>query len=77
MKFSQAASAAALAAALATPASGLPNCAGDCCAALQKAGLTHVLTPGSEAYKERTLTYWSITSQLAPWCIVSPPIMQI
>ena len=43
----------------------------DKCTALTKAGLANVLTPGTEAYESRTLTYWSITSQLTPWCIVS------
>lgn len=53
-----------------------PTCPADIldqCAALSKAGLGNVLTPGSAAYEARTKTYWSITSQLTPWCIVSPP----
>ncbi|KAK7959133.1 uncharacterized protein PG986_003987 [Apiospora aurea] len=51
------------------PASGLPNSACGCCAKLEKAGLANVLKPGSETYENRTKTYWSITSQLTPWCI--------
>ncbi|KAK6836250.1 hypothetical protein PG987_006745 [Apiospora arundinis] len=74
---SQQAPAALLAAATAVLASSssaldLPNSACGCCTALTKAGIANVLTPESETYKERTLTYWSLTSQLTPWCIVQP-----
>ncbi|KAK8062946.1 hypothetical protein PG997_015043 [Apiospora hydei] len=56
-------------------AKALPICPADIldkCAKLEKAGLANVLTPGSEAYENRTKAYWSITSQLTPWCIVQP-----
>ncbi|KAK8054670.1 hypothetical protein PG994_009737 [Apiospora phragmitis] len=98
MKFSRSAPVSALAAAaLASPALGLPNGACSCvshppasrlfaaklppvcpadipdkCTALKKAGLANVLTPDSEDYEDRTKSYWSITSQLTPWCIVQP-----
>ncbi|KAK7953236.1 hypothetical protein PG988_013930 [Apiospora saccharicola] len=50
----------------------LADGAASCCAALSAAGLANVLTPGSAAYEDRTKSYWSITSQLTPWCIVQP-----
>lgn len=40
------------------------------CTALQSVGIS-VLYPGNELYENRTESYWSITSQLTPWCIVS------
>ncbi|KAJ4364605.1 hypothetical protein N0V83_009201 [Neocucurbitaria cava] len=42
------------------------------CKALQDSGLTHVLYPGSEEYKARTASYWSVSAQLTPGCIVEP-----
>ncbi|KAF1850327.1 FAD-binding domain-containing protein [Cucurbitaria berberidis CBS 394.84] len=44
----------------------------NCCKTLQDAGLTHVLYEGDEEYKARTASYWSVSAQLTPGCIVQP-----
>ncbi|KAK6072249.1 6-hydroxy-D-nicotine oxidase [Seiridium cupressi] len=59
---------------LATPAAaGCNNSTASisCCAALTSAGIS-VLYPDNELYENRTESYWSITSQLTPWCIAQP-----
>ncbi|KAF2010251.1 FAD-binding domain-containing protein [Aaosphaeria arxii CBS 175.79] len=43
-----------------------------CCQALQGAGLQNVLFSGDAAYKNRTESYWSVSAQLTPHCIVQP-----
>ncbi|KAF2033559.1 FAD-binding domain-containing protein [Setomelanomma holmii] len=43
-----------------------------CCQTLQDAGLAHVLYPNSTEYANRTLSYWSVSAQLSPYCIVQP-----
>ncbi|KAF1979375.1 FAD-binding domain-containing protein [Bimuria novae-zelandiae CBS 107.79] len=43
-----------------------------CCEALRGAGLAHVLYPNSTAYENRTESYWSVSAQLTPYCIVQP-----
>lgn len=42
------------------------------CEALQSAGLTNVLYANEERYVNRTSSYWSISAQLKPSCIVQP-----
>lgn len=42
------------------------------CEALKDAGLTHIYTQDDEQYKARTESYWSVSAQLAPKCIVQP-----
>ncbi|QPC78109.1 hypothetical protein HYE68_008861 [Fusarium pseudograminearum] len=44
----------------------------NCCALLEAAGLKHVYSPSSEGYKTRTDSYFSVSSQLHPYCIVQP-----
>lgn len=42
-------------------------------ASLKDAGLGDVLhLPESQAYNDRTTSYWSLTAQLRPWAIVQP-----
>ncbi|KAH7394864.1 hypothetical protein DE146DRAFT_658558 [Phaeosphaeria sp. MPI-PUGE-AT-0046c] len=43
-----------------------------CCQALEAAGLAHVLYPTTAEYANRTLSYWSVSAQLEPNCIVQP-----
>ncbi|KAH7094507.1 hypothetical protein FB567DRAFT_600097 [Paraphoma chrysanthemicola] len=45
---------------------------GTCCKALEVAGLAHVLYPTDEQYVNRTASYWSVSAQLTPECIVQP-----
>jgi len=42
------------------------------CAALKAAGLTHIYQQSDEEYKARTDSYWSVSAQLSPSCIVQP-----
>jgi hypothetical protein len=42
------------------------------CKALKDAGLTHILYEEDEQYKARTESYWSVSAQLRPTCIVQP-----
>ncbi|KAF6812655.1 6-hydroxy-D-nicotine oxidase [Colletotrichum plurivorum] len=42
-----------------------------CCAVLENAGLK-VLRPGMEAYTARDESYFSVSAQLSPYCIVQP-----
>lgn len=42
------------------------------CEALQLAGSAHVLFPSDEAYHKRTSSYWSVSAQLRPNCMVQP-----
>ncbi|RGP66183.1 6-hydroxy-d-nicotine oxidase [Fusarium sporotrichioides] len=44
----------------------------NCCTLLETAGLKHVYYPSSEGYKTRTDSYFSVSSQLQPYCIVQP-----
>ncbi|KAF4950359.1 hypothetical protein FSARC_13223 [Fusarium sarcochroum] len=44
----------------------------NCCALLKSAGLKHVYYPDSNGYKTRTDSYFSVSSQLDPYCIVQP-----
>jgi FAD/FMN-containing dehydrogenase len=39
---------------------------------LEEAGLAHVLYPNTTDYANRTSSYWSVSAQLAPSCIVQP-----
>lgn len=41
------------------------------CAALEEAGLS-ILRPNTEAYTARDSSYFSVSAQLAPYCIVQP-----
>ncbi|KAH7202389.1 hypothetical protein DER44DRAFT_787188 [Fusarium oxysporum] len=43
-----------------------------CCASLEAKGLKHVYYPNSNGYKTRTESYFSVSSQLEPYCIVQP-----
>ncbi|KAF2844358.1 FAD-binding domain-containing protein [Plenodomus tracheiphilus IPT5] len=43
-----------------------------CCKAIERAGLSHVLYGGDEQYRNRTESYWSVSAQLTPDCIVQP-----
>ncbi|KAF6786803.1 6-hydroxy-D-nicotine oxidase [Colletotrichum sojae] len=45
--------------------------ADSCCAVLENAGLK-VLRPGTEAYTARDESYFSVSAQLSPYCIVQP-----
>lgn len=42
------------------------------CASLEAKGLKHVYYPDSNGYKTRTESYFSVSSQLEPYCIVQP-----
>lgn len=42
------------------------------CTALQSAGLKNVYYPGNDIYENRTHSYFSISAQLEPYCIVQP-----
>ncbi|KAF7535578.1 hypothetical protein G7054_g5240 [Neopestalotiopsis clavispora] len=42
-----------------------------CCQALEASGISTIY-PGTVLYENRTESYWSITSQLTPWCIGQP-----
>jgi FAD/FMN-containing dehydrogenase len=42
------------------------------CKVLSSAGTSHVLYAGDEQYLNRTKSYWSVSSQLTPNCIVQP-----
>ena len=42
------------------------------CAALKNAGLTHIYMQNDQQYKDRTESYWSVSAQLHPKCIVQP-----
>ncbi|KAF2130675.1 FAD-binding domain-containing protein [Dothidotthia symphoricarpi CBS 119687] len=43
-----------------------------CCKAIESAGLTHVLYANDEQYSNRISSYWSVSAQLTPNCIVQP-----
>lgn len=43
-----------------------------CCQALERAGSAVVLNPSDERYRNRTSSYWSVSAQLSPDCIVQP-----
>ncbi|KAH6616246.1 hypothetical protein C7974DRAFT_401462 [Boeremia exigua] len=43
-----------------------------CCEALERTGSAHVLYPNDEQYRNRTSSYWSVSAQLSPSCIVQP-----
>ncbi|UPX11163.1 uncharacterized protein EKO05_0001785 [Ascochyta rabiei] len=43
-----------------------------CCKALERAGFAYVLYPSDEQYQNRTSSYWSVSAQLSPSCIVQP-----
>jgi hypothetical protein len=42
------------------------------CTALKTAGLTHIYMQDDQQYKDRTTSYWSVSAQLQPKCIVQP-----
>ncbi|KAJ4365369.1 hypothetical protein N0V95_000516 [Ascochyta clinopodiicola] len=42
------------------------------CKALERVGFAHVLYPSDEQYRDRTTSYWSVSAQLSPNCIVQP-----
>lgn len=42
------------------------------CSYLEDAGLEHILYPGSDLYTTRTESYFSVSAQLEPYCIVQP-----
>ncbi|KAF9634931.1 FAD linked oxidase [Lasiodiplodia theobromae] len=50
----------------------LPRDIASCCNILRSAGLEHVYMPSDVAYSQRIESYWSLTSQLHPYCIVQP-----
>ncbi|KAI8936156.1 hypothetical protein NX059_007651 [Plenodomus lindquistii] len=43
-----------------------------CCKAIEAAGLANVLYEGGIQYRNRTESYWSVSAQLTPDCIVQP-----
>ncbi|KAF5846786.1 hypothetical protein GGP41_004899 [Bipolaris sorokiniana] len=43
-----------------------------CCATLKNANLTHIYMQDDQQYKDRTNSYWSVSAQLQPKCIVQP-----
>ncbi|SPJ70427.1 related to 6-hydroxy-d-nicotine oxidase [Fusarium torulosum] len=43
-----------------------------CCASLEAAGVKNVYYPDTSSYKTRTKSYFSVSSQLQPYCIVQP-----
>ncbi|KAK0642399.1 putative FAD-linked oxidoreductase [Lasiodiplodia hormozganensis] len=50
----------------------LPRETSECCKVLQTAGLKHVYFPEDPDYIQRIASYWSLTAQLTPYCIVEP-----
>lgn len=46
------------------------------CQSLKQAGISNILYPDTESYENRTLTYWSVSAQLDPWCIAQPTSVQ-
>jgi len=42
------------------------------CRTLQEAGIKRILYPNDPEYSERVQSYWSLTSQLTPYCFVQP-----
>ncbi|GKT63922.1 6-hydroxy-D-nicotine oxidase [Colletotrichum tofieldiae] len=42
-----------------------------CCVTLEAVGL-EVLRPNTEAYETRDASYFSVSAQLSPYCIVQP-----
>ncbi|KAF5009450.1 hypothetical protein FDECE_4333 [Fusarium decemcellulare] len=44
----------------------------DCCSILEARGLKNVFYPSSDGYQTRTKSYFSVSSQLSPYCIVQP-----
>ncbi|KAM0190714.1 hypothetical protein ACHAPI_009240 [Fusarium lateritium] len=44
----------------------------NCCASLEAAGVKNVYYPDTSNYKIRTKSYFSVSSQLQPYCIVQP-----
>ncbi|KAF4984892.1 hypothetical protein FZEAL_45 [Fusarium zealandicum] len=47
-----------------------------CCSSLETAGVKNIYYPSSEGYKTRTESYFSVSSQLSPYCIVQPKTAQ-
>ncbi|KAI4957054.1 hypothetical protein J4E86_005526 [Alternaria arbusti] len=43
-----------------------------CCSSLEVAGLEKIFYENDEQYKNRTASYWSVSAQLQPKCIVQP-----
>lgn len=43
-----------------------------CCSSLKDAGLANIFYEDDEQYKNRTASYWSVSAQLHPKCIVQP-----
>ncbi|KAI1371493.1 FAD-binding domain-containing protein [Hypoxylon crocopeplum] len=43
-----------------------------CCSALQSSGLKNIYYPGSDTYENRTDSYFSVSAQLHPSCIIQP-----
>ncbi|EMR67064.1 putative fad binding domain containing protein [Eutypa lata UCREL1] len=44
----------------------------DCCSALESSGLKNVIYPGDEVYESRIESYFSVSAQLKPFCLVQP-----
>ncbi|RYP16713.1 hypothetical protein DL765_004949 [Monosporascus sp. GIB2] len=48
----------------------------NCCSSLRAAGLKNIFYPGSDRYESRTDSYFSVSAQLKPYCIVQPTTAQ-
>lgn len=57
---------------VASAAIGINAANGSCCKAIESAGLSHVLYAEDARYRNRTESYWSVSAQLTPECIVQP-----
>jgi len=44
----------------------------DCCKVIQSAGIQHVLYAYDKQYRDRIASYWSVSAQLSPDCIIQP-----
>lgn len=44
----------------------------NCCSALESAGLKNIYYPGNDNYENRTDSYFSVSAQLEPSCIIQP-----
>ncbi|KAL7625595.1 hypothetical protein AAE478_004815 [Parahypoxylon ruwenzoriense] len=50
--------------------------AANCCSALESTGLGNIYYPGSDSYENRTDSYFSVSAQLEPSCIIQPTSAQ-
>ncbi|KAI1079260.1 FAD-binding domain-containing protein [Whalleya microplaca] len=44
----------------------------NCCSSLESAGLKNIYYPGNDVYENRTESYFSVSAQLEPICIIQP-----